>query len=47
VLDEGCIVERGTHASLLAAGGYYARVAEEQGREDAEPRRADGSGGRA
>lgn len=47
VLDEGRIVERGTHASLLAAGGYYARVAEEQGREDAEPRRADGPGGRA
>ena len=47
VLDEGRIVERGTHVSLLAAGGYYARVAEEQGREDAEPRRADGPGCRA
>ena len=35
VLEEGRIVERGTHVSLLAAGGYYARVAEEQGREDA------------
>ncbi len=27
VMDAGCIVEEGTHASLLAAGGLYARLA--------------------
>ncbi len=27
VMDGGCIVEEGTHASLLAAGGLYARLA--------------------
>jgi ATP-binding cassette subfamily B protein len=27
VLDQGCIVEQGTHASLVAAGGHYARLA--------------------
>ena len=27
VIDGGCIVEEGTHASLLAAGGLYARLA--------------------
>ena len=26
VLDQGRIVERGTHASLLAAGGHYAAL---------------------
>lgn len=30
VLDRGRIVERGTHAQLLAAGGLYARLYEEQ-----------------
>jgi len=30
VLDEGCIVEEGTHASLSAAGGLYARLAKLQ-----------------
>ncbi|HEX4894095.1 MAG TPA: ABC transporter, partial [Hyphomicrobiaceae bacterium] len=30
VLDEGRLVEQGTHASLVAAGGLYARLAELQ-----------------
>ncbi len=30
VLEHGCIVEEGTHASLAAAGGLYARLAELQ-----------------
>jgi ABC-type multidrug transport system fused ATPase/permease subunit len=29
VLDQGHIVERGTHSTLLAAGGVYARLHEE------------------
>jgi len=30
VLDQGRLVERGTHDSLLAAGGLYAKLYEEQ-----------------
>jgi ABC-type multidrug transport system fused ATPase/permease subunit len=34
VLDGGHIVELGTHADLLAAGGLYARLANEQARDE-------------
>ena len=41
VLQEGRVAERGTHATLLAEGGLYARMwalqAEQQAAEDAEP----------
>jgi ABC-type multidrug transport system fused ATPase/permease subunit len=30
VLDDGRLVEEGTHESLVAAGGLYARLAREQ-----------------
>ena len=35
VLDEGRIVERGTHAQLLAAGGEYAWLCRRQVLEEA------------
>jgi ATP-binding cassette subfamily B protein len=36
VLDHGRIIERGTHATLLAAGGVYARLYDAQLREQEE-----------
>lgn len=39
VLDGGRIVERGTHADLIALGGLYSRLAEEQ--EEQEEREED------
>jgi len=33
-MDEGRIVQRGTHASLLAEGGLYRRLYESQFREE-------------
>ena len=37
VMDEGRIVEQGTHAELVAAGGLYARLAELQFRSGTAP----------
>jgi ATP-binding cassette, subfamily B, bacterial len=34
VMEEGCVVEEGTHAELLRAGGLYARLAALQGIRD-------------
>ncbi|MFT4702318.1 MAG: ATP-binding cassette subfamily B multidrug efflux pump [Bradymonadia bacterium] len=36
VLDAGQIMESGTHQELIAFGGSYAALAEEQGRQDAD-----------
>jgi ATP-binding cassette subfamily B protein len=41
VMDEGCIVEEGTHRSLSAAGGLYARLAELQFTDDADASHPD------
>jgi subfamily B ATP-binding cassette protein MsbA len=42
VLDNGAIVERGTHDTLLAAGGLYAQLYRKQFRKDAAPAAAVG-----
>ena len=37
VMDQGQIVERGSHAELLAQNGYYARLHAKQFEEGGEP----------
>ena len=44
VLDEGRIIQRGSHTELLAAGGLYRRLYELQFRDDVEPAMPVGSG---
>jgi subfamily B ATP-binding cassette protein MsbA len=45
VLDGGTIVQEGTHAELLAAGGLYARLYARQFREDDAPSSVSTEGG--
>ncbi len=47
VLDEGRIIERGTHAQLVAGGGLYSRLASEQALRDDLESPVDAVGGRA
>ena len=44
VLDEGRIIQRGSHTGLLAAGGLYRRLYDLQFRDDVEPAMPVGSG---
>jgi ATP-binding cassette, subfamily B, bacterial MsbA len=43
VLDDGCIVERGTHDELLAAGGLYHRLHQLQFADEGTGKRAEES----
>jgi ABC-type multidrug transport system fused ATPase/permease subunit len=44
VLEGGRATARGTHEALMAQGGYYARVAQEQQREAAQRASRDAGG---
>ena len=44
VLDRGRLVERRAHAELLARGGLYARLYEEQFKAELDGRRAGSDG---
>jgi ATP-binding cassette, subfamily B, multidrug efflux pump len=43
VLDEGRVVERGTHAALISAGGRYAALLQRQQLEESIEEEGDGA----